>query len=120
MNKTSLFKQLGLLTILLLSGCAMKGQTEATQYPEVSAGYSASQERDNDASYTGIISIVWELDLWRKLDDDSMAAAKGTAEQRFLYQSARDTLAAEVMKAWLGLTTASKNIAIEQKRQASL
>ena len=42
------------------------------------------------------------------------------AEQQALYQAARDTLAAEVMKTWLALTAAGKNIAIEQQRLDTL
>ncbi|WP_321492407.1 TolC family protein [uncultured Desulfobacter sp.] len=91
-------------------------KARGAQLPEVSAGYSTFKEKDQDAVYTGTASVSWELDLWRKLADSSKAASKDVEEQQMLFQSARDTLAAQIMTGWLGLTSAKKNIVIEQKR----
>ena len=95
-------------------------QTSGAKYPQLEAGFSAGKDEDNDASYTGSLTISWEVDLWRKLNDSSKAAAKDVAEQQALYQSACDSLTAEVMKDWLNLITAEKNIAIEEKRITTL
>ena len=95
-------------------------QTSGSSYPQLEAGFSAGKGEDNDTSYTGSLTISWEADLWRKLSDSSKAAARDVAEQRALYQSAQDSLAAEVMKAWLGLISADKDIAIETDRIAIL
>lgn len=95
-------------------------QTSGVRLPEIEAGYAVGREEGSDTDYTGSLSIGWEVDLWRKLSDNAQAAAKDVAEQQALCQSARDTLAAEVMKTWLGLTAALKNMAIEQQRLASL
>ncbi len=91
-------------------------QTKGETLPGVSAGFSGSKEEDQDDVYTGSLTVSWELDLWHKLEDSSKAALKNVEEQQMLYQSARDTLAAEIMTAWLGLTSAKKTIAIEQRR----
>ena len=90
-------------------------QTQGTRLPQVSAGFSALREEDQDDAYTGTATVSWELDLWRKLADSSKAASKDVEEQQMLYQSARDTLAAEIMTGWLKLTSVKKNIAIELK-----
>jgi len=95
-------------------------QTGGEMWPEVSAAYSVGRQEQSEATYTGSLSISWEVDLWRKLADDTQAAGKDAAEQGSLYQSAQDTLAAEVMKTWLGLIAAQKNINIEQQRLATL
>ncbi|WP_320040612.1 efflux RND transporter permease subunit [uncultured Desulfobacter sp.] len=82
----------------------------------MSAGYSALKEEDQDDVYTGTAAVSWELDLCRKLADSAKAASKDVQEQQMLFQSARDTLASEIMTEWLELTSAKKNISIEQKR----
>lgn len=84
--------------------------------PSLQAGLTASKEEEGNATYTGSISISWEADLWQKLSDESTAAAKDTGEQLALYQSAHDTLASEVMKAWLGLIAQQHSIRIQQQR----
>ncbi len=94
--------------------------TNGERWPEIAAVYAASREEGSDTSYAGSISTGWEIDLWRKLADTIRAAAKDIAELQALYQSARDTLAAEVMKTWLGLTAAYKNTTIELQRLATL
>lgn len=91
-------------------------KTFGDRLPEIKGGYTAGKEEDTDPSYTGSLSIGWEVDLWRKLADESRAAGKDAAQQQALYQSARDTLGAEVMKAWLELIATQKNITIEKKR----
>jgi NodT family efflux transporter outer membrane factor (OMF) lipoprotein len=91
-------------------------KTQGARLPELSAGYSALKEEDQDDVYTGTATVSWEIDVWQKLADSSKAASKDVQEQQMLYQSARDTLAAEIMTGWLELTSAKKNIAIEQKR----
>ncbi len=95
-------------------------QTGGEKWPEVSAGYAVERQEQSEAIYTGSIAISWEVDLWRKLADDIQAAGKDATEQEALYQSARDILAAEVMKTWLGLIAAQKNINIENQRLATL
>jgi len=91
-------------------------QASGSQMPSVEAAASTSKEENGDTTYSGTISIGWQLDFWQKLADETDAAAKDVAEQQALYQSARDTLAAEVMKSWLGLITAQTNLGIEEER----
>lgn len=95
-------------------------QTRSEQYPDIDAGLSASKEAGSDAAYTGSVTISWELDLWAKLANEKSAAARDVAEQLALYQSARDTLVAEVMQGWLQLINLQHSVSIEQQRVAVL
>ncbi|WP_323752836.1 TolC family protein [Marinobacter sp.] len=90
--------------------------TQADQLPEVEAGFGANKTEDIDTSYTGSISVSWELDLWAKISDEASAAASDVAEQLALYQAARDTLAAEVMQGWLKLVNLNRSVAIAEQR----
>jgi len=107
-----------LLTLKILA--SQRNQTGAERYPEIEAGFDANKTQESDPQYTGSISVSWEADIWRKLADDTLAADKDVAGQEALYQGARDTLAAEVISAWLGLIAQQKTIAIEQQRLRTL
>lgn len=95
-------------------------QTDAARKPQVSAGASATRSENASDNFTSNIDISWQADLWGKLKNNSQAASKDVAEQALLYQAARDSLAAEVMKAWLNLTATSHAIEIEQQRLKTL
>ena len=88
--------------------------------PSASAGFQASRSEDTDSSYTGSVSVSWELDLWHRVGDEVAAAGTDSAQQQALYQSARDTLSAEVMQGWLGLIAQQRALEIEQRRLATL
>jgi len=95
-------------------------QTRAARLPDLDLTLSASREEDSDTTFSTGLSISWELDLWAKLEDDTSAAALDVAEQLALYQSARDTLVAEVMQGWLKLTNLQHTVDIETRRVAVL
>lgn len=96
-------------------------QTQGEKWPSLDAGFEGTKEKDGgNETFTGSLTVSWELDLWQKLESGSQAASKDVAQQKMLYQAARDTLAADVMSNWLGLTAALKNIDIEQQRLDSL
>jgi NodT family efflux transporter outer membrane factor (OMF) lipoprotein len=95
-------------------------QTDAARKPQVSAGASATRSENDSDNFTSNIDISWQADLWGKLKNNSQAANKDVIEQALLYQAARDSLSAEVMKAWLNLTATSHAIDIEQQRLNTL
>ena len=95
-------------------------QTAAQRRPSVDLGFSGNREQDSDSVYTGSLSVSWELDLWNRIGDSSAAAQLDVEQQQALYQSARDTLVAEVMKAWLELTKAQRATDIQQQRLQTL
>lgn len=90
--------------------------TRSGQLPALDAGLSTGKEENSDTSYTGSVSVSWELDLWARISNEKSAVAKDIAEQAELYQSARDTLAAEVMQGWLQLINLQHSTKIEHQR----
>lgn len=89
----------------------------ADRLPAVDAGLQAAREEDNsDTDYKGSLSVSWQADLWGRYADASAAAVEDVTSQRLLYQGARDTLATEVMSAWLNLINLKRNLTIEQAR----
>ena len=95
-------------------------QASAEKRPVISSGFSALNSRDSEASFGADISVSGQADLWGKLADNERAAELDITEQNLLYQSARDTLAAEVMQVWLTLIAQQRAIDIEQQRNDSL
>ncbi|WP_029911746.1 TolC family protein [Pelobacter seleniigenes] len=95
-------------------------QTRGAEKPTLEVNATTEKEEHSETSYTGSLSVSWELDLWQKLNDESKAAAKDVAEQQAIYQSARDTLASEIMKSWLELIAAGKNISVQKQRIITL
>ncbi|RLT94789.1 TolC family protein [Ketobacter sp.] len=100
-------------------------QTAAQRQPDVDLGFSGSREQGpdrqaGDSEYSGSLTVSWELDLWNRIGDSTAAARLDVEQQQALYQSARDTLAAEVMKAWLQLTAAQRAVGIQQQRLLTL
>lgn len=78
-------------------------QASADQLPEVSYDISGEKEEGEDQSYTGSVTVSWVLDIWQKLSYSKNAAAMDEAQQQEIFLAARDSLAAQVMKGWLGL-----------------
>lgn len=95
-------------------------QAAAEKRPFISSGFSALNSSDTDASFGADLNVSWQADLWGKLADNERAAELDITEQNLLYQSARDTLAAEVMQVWLTLIAQQRAIDIEQQRNDSL
>lgn len=91
-------------------------QASADQLPEASYDMSGEKAEGEGQSYSGSVTVSWELDLWQKLSDSKNAAAMDEAQQQEIFVAARDSLAAQVMKGWLGLISQQHSINIEQKR----
>ncbi|MDX2463347.1 MAG: TolC family protein [Porticoccus sp.] len=91
-------------------------QAKGDRLPEASYDVSGEKDEGDDQSYSGSLTISWELDVWQKLTDSKNAAAMDEAEQQEIFLAARDSLAAQVMKGWLGLISDQHTIDIEQNR----
>lgn len=107
-----------MLTLKILR--AEHRRTTADRLPQATLEVGADKTQEKSESYSGSLSISWEVDLWRKLADNDGAAAMDVAEQQALWQAARDTLTAEVMKEWLGLIGDRRAIDIEERRLLNL
>jgi hypothetical protein len=117
-GKTLIHSMFEVLVLQILR--AEHRQTTGERLPTAEVGFSENKAKESDSSYSGSLSISWEADLWQKLADKDRAAGKNVAEQQELFQSARDTLVAKVMKAWLGLIASQQAITIEKHRLATL
>lgn len=95
-------------------------ETNAARLPTLDAGLQGNKQEESDPTYTGDVTISWELDLWNRLGNLTSAASKDVAQQLATYQSARDTLAAQIMQAWLALIADQHVIDIQQRRLHTL
>lgn len=92
----------------------------ASSLPNVDLGYSASRSESIITGHTTVATISWEVDIWGKLSDNYNAAVKKADSQEALYQSSRDTLAAQVIQASINYVSATKALKIEEKRLIAL
>ncbi|GGB84347.1 adeC/adeK/oprM family multidrug efflux complex outer membrane factor [Marinobacterium zhoushanense] len=95
-------------------------QKRGDRYPELEAGFSASNTKDSDSQYTGSLTLNWQLDLWQHIEDGINAAEQSQFQQQETYQAARDTLASETMSSWLSLISQKRSLAIERQRLNTL
>lgn len=95
-------------------------QAFGERLPDLVLAGSGGKTEGNGSSFDSSLTVSWQLDLWQSLSDRSRAAGKDVEQQQQLYQAAQDTLAANVMDAWLGLITTRRTIAIQEKRLATL
>jgi NodT family efflux transporter outer membrane factor (OMF) lipoprotein len=103
-----------LLTLEILR--AERRKSGAERLPSIEAGISGEKTEGAESSYSSALTISWELDVWNKLGNGVRAAELDIGEQLALTQAVRDTLAAEVMQAWLGLIAEQHSLAIERRR----
>ena len=94
--------------------------TNSDRIPELTAGFDADKEEDSDTSYTADLTVSWELDLWNAIGDSTSAADKDIASNIATLQSAKATLAADIMRAWLQISLQQQLLDIEVKRLAVL
>ncbi|WP_370232526.1 TolC family protein [Marinobacter nauticus] len=95
-------------------------QTRGDRYPDLEAGFGASNSEDSESQYSGSLTLNWQLDLWQQIEDGIDAAEQSLFQQQATYQAARDTLASETMSRWLTLVSQKRALAIEQRRLATL
>ncbi|WP_435328658.1 TolC family protein [Vibrio hannami] len=99
---------------------AQKGITSADRLPSIDASYTGSQEEGSDESYTGDVSVSWELDLWNKLGANIAASDKDIANSQATLQEAQDVLVANIMRSWLEISLYEQLVDIETRRLAIL
>ncbi len=57
------------------------------------------------------MNVSWELDLWQKISDGISAANLDAASARASYQSARDSLVANVVRSYIDVLTQQQSSA---------
>ena len=106
------------LTLKILG--AQRRQVTADRLPQAEFDVGADKKEGEDKSYSGSLSISWEVDLWKKLADSERAAVLDEKEQHALLEAARTSLIADVMTEWLGLISDQHIINIEKLRLENL
>ena len=77
---------------------------------------SSTSSNSNSQSYNASMNVSWELDLWQKISDGISAANFDAASARASYQSARDSLVANVVRSYIDVLTQQQLLNIEQSR----
>lgn len=77
---------------------------------------SSTSSNSSSPSYSASINVSWELDLWQKISDGISAANLDAASARASYQSARDSLVANVVRSYIDVLTQQQLLNIEQSR----
>ena len=77
---------------------------------------SSTSSNSISPSYSASMNVSWELDLWEKISDGISAANLDAASARASYQSARDSLVANVVRSYIDVLTQQQLLNIEQSR----
>ncbi|WP_028866038.1 TolC family protein [Psychromonas aquimarina] len=99
---------------------AQRGIAASERIPHLSAGLNADNKKDSDTTYSADLTVSWEIDLWQKISDSVSAAEMDIKSSEMTYQSARDVLAANVMRSWLQINLSQQLLEIEKQRLTAL
>ncbi|MFT5495668.1 MAG: NodT family efflux transporter outer membrane factor (OMF) lipoprotein [Kiritimatiellia bacterium] len=95
-------------------------KTSAARLPVLSAnGAGGRQKRVNiptTSSYTASLDVRWEVDVWGRIRSGVSAAEADQASAVAAYDAARQSLAAQTMKAWFQLVATEKTLDLNQRR----
>ncbi|GAB2524545.1 TolC family protein [Microbulbifer agarilyticus] len=94
--------------------------SRGAQLPGASASFGHNNGESTQTGYSSQINVSWELDLWRKLSDQTRAAEYSAAVSAANYQAARDLLTANIMRNWLEQSYYAQRESIEQQRLQTL
>ncbi|WP_026362639.1 TolC family protein [Cycloclasticus pugetii] len=89
---------------------------EADQNVNLSAGSSANKTKNENSGYSNNLNISWELDLWQKISNGVSAANFQAASAEAAYQSARDSLVANVLREYINILSQQQLLNIERAR----
>ena len=107
----------------------------ADRRPTLSASLDASKKRSNfiglpiggssvltsrSENYGFTLSSNWEADVWGRIRAGQLAASMDTATARAELRAARQSLAAQTVKAWLALTEAREQLGLAEANVAIL
>jgi NodT family efflux transporter outer membrane factor (OMF) lipoprotein len=107
----------------------------ADRRPRLNASLDASKKRSNfiglpiagssvltsrSENYGFTLSSNWEADVWGRIRAGQLAASMDTATARAELRAARQSLAAQTVKAWLALTEAREQLGLAEANVAIL
>ena len=95
---------------------ASKSETTNSSASTSSYTNSSTSSNSSSPSYSASMNVSWELDPWQKISDGISAANLDAASARASYQSARDSLVANVVRSYIDVLTQQQLLNIEQSR----
>ena len=95
---------------------ASKSETTNSSASTSSNTNSSTSSNSSSPSYSASMNVSWELDLWQKISDGISATNFDAASARASYQSARDSLVANVVRSYIDVLTQQQLLNIEQSR----
>ena len=95
---------------------ASKSETTNSSASTSSNTNSSTSSNSSSPSYSASMNVSWELDQWQKISDVISAANLDAASARASYQSARDSLVANVVRSYIDVLTQQQLLNIEQSR----
>ena len=95
---------------------ASRSETTNSSASTSSNTNSSTSSNSSSPSYSASMNVSWELDLWQKISDGISAANLDAASARASYQSARDSLVANVVRSYIDVLTQQQLLNIEQSR----
>jgi NodT family efflux transporter outer membrane factor (OMF) lipoprotein len=101
--------------------------SEATDFPALSLSLDNSRRKQVTNSTTSYqnsadisVDLSYELDLWGKLSDEQNQSRLNFAAAQADYQQSKQTLVANISKAWFDLTQAQQLLNLYQERADNL
>jgi outer membrane protein, multidrug efflux system len=106
--------------VALKQAYAQRNITSAGQWFDVQANADALRAKTEDTQYSASIGISWEADVWQKIANNVAAQEMNIASNQANFQSAKDTLVASVIRAYLTIVLQKNLLDIEQQRLSVL
>ena len=95
---------------------AQRKVTASDRWFSVDAYFDAARSETDGTQYSSSIGVSWELDVWQKIADNVAAQDMNIASNQASYQSAKDALAASVIRTYLNIILQQNLLDIEQQR----
>lgn len=105
---------------------AQRKASNASRWPQLSASYEAARSQqefagitDKGNDFTLQANLGWEIDLWRRLTNQTRAAVLDVQASKADLQAARLSLAANVARGWYDAVTAVRQVVFAEATERS-
>lgn len=95
---------------------AQRNVASASRWFNVDAGFDAANSETDEAQYSSSIGVSWEVDIWQKIADNVASQDMNIASNQANYQSAKDALAASIIRSYINIILQQNLLDIEKHR----
>jgi len=74
---------------------------------------------NSSAQFSLSANASWEIDIWKRIETSIIASENDLQIAKMLHESARESVAAQVMQAWVLVLTQQRRVELSRKRLAS-